>query len=470
MAGSAEGPPSSGPAPAAIKPGSAEPIGLTDSATREILHALDRRQDTRVEALVNKLHVADQADLLEMVGPENRRILVDVLRPAFNPEVLPELDETVRDEVIDILSTAELAAAVTELESDDAVHLVEDLSEDDKKALLEAISETDREVVEEGLSYPESSAGRLMQRELVAVPASWHIGQIIDHLRSAADLPDEFYDIFVIDANRHPIGSVALSKAIRSQRAVIVQDIMNSELKLVPAEMDQEEVGYLFHQYDLVSAPVVDGNGRLVGVITVDDVVDVIEEEAEEDIMRLGGVSETDLHESLVTTTRRRFVWLLVNLGTAIIASVVIGLFDATIEQMVALAVLMPIVASMGGNAGTQTLTVAVRAIATKDLTATNALRVVNKEVLAGGVNGVLFAVLAGAVAYVWFGSLLLGLVIGAAMIFNMVVAALAGISIPLLLARVGIDPAIAAGVFLTTVTDVIGFFAFLGLAALVFL
>ncbi len=470
MAGSAEGPPSSGPASADIKPGSAEPIGLTDSATREILHALDRRQDTRVEALVNKLHVADQADLLEMVGPENRRVLVDVLRPVFNPEVLPELDETVRDEVIDILSTAELATAVSELESDDAVHVVEDLSEDDKQALLEAIPETDREVVEEGLSYPERSAGRLMQRELVAVPASWHIGQIIDHLRSAADLPDEFYDIIVIDANHRPIGSVALSKAIRSQRAVIVQDIMNSELKPVPAEMDQEEVGYLFHQYDLVSAPVVDGNGRLVGVITVDDVVDVIEEEAEEDIMRLGGVSETDLHESLVTTTRRRFVWLLVNLGTAIIASVVIGLFDATIEQMVALAVLMPIVASMGGNAGTQTLTVAVRAIATKDLTATNAMRVVNKEVLTGGVNGVLFAVLAGTVAYVWFGSLLLGLVIGAAMIFNMLVAALAGISIPLLLARVGIDPAIAAGVFLTTVTDVIGFFAFLGLAALVFL
>lgn len=384
--------------------------------------------------------------------------------------MLPELDEVVRDDIIDQLSPAELAAAVSELDSDDAVQLVEDLSEEDQRVLLAAIPATDRAAVEVGLAYPENSAGRLMQRELVAVPASWTVGRLIDHLRTASDLPDEFYDIYVIDSARAPLGCVALSRVARTQRPVIIRDIMGSDLKLVPAEMDQEEVGYLFHHYDLVSAPVVDAEGRLIGVITVDDVVDVIEEEAEEDILRLGGVSETDIHESLLSTTRRRFVWLLVNLGTAILASVVIGLFEATIEQMVALAVLMPIVASMGGNAGTQTLTVAVRGLATKDLSATNALRIVNKEVLVGCLNGVFFAILAGAVATLWFDDPVLGIIIGAAMVFNLIVAALAGICIPLCLARLGIDPAVAAGVFLTAVTDVIGFFAFLGLAAIVFM
>jgi magnesium transporter len=444
--------------------------GLTPALVRAILEALERGDLERVEALAVPLHAADKADLLESVAAEHRRSIVDALRPDFDPEILAELEETVRDEIIDYLSTDELAAAVSELDTDDAVYLLEDLDEDEKQEILAAMPVEDRVAVEEGLTFPEHSAGRMMQRELVAVPAYWTIGQTIDYLRSNDDLPDEFYDLFVVDPRHVPVGYVSLSRAMRTRRPVLVRDIMNTDLKIVPADMDQEEVGYLFHQYGLVSAPVVDASNRLIGVITVDDVVEVIDEEAEEDIMRLGGVSETDLHEPAWKTTRHRFAWLLVNLATAILASMVIALFDATIEQMVALAILMPIVASMGGNAGTQTLTVTVRAIATKDLTAANALRHVGKEGMVGLLNGILFAVVTGVVAAVWFDDPLLGAVIGAAMVVNMVVAAFAGILVPMGISRLGIDPAIAASVFVTTMTDVVGFFAFLGLAALILL
>lgn len=447
---------------------SADLYGLTPDLIVAIEAALDARDLDQVEALVVPLHAADMADLLEMVNSGERRLIVDVLRPEVDPDILVELDETTRNEILDILSTDELAAAVTELDSDDAMYLVEDLDEDDKRELLAAVPDEERAELEAGLGYPENSAGRLMQRELVAVHAYWTVGRVIDHLRSADDLPDEFYDIFVVDARRQPVGYVPLSRAMRSKRPVLVRDIMETDIKVVQAEMDQEDVAYAFQQYDLVSAPVVDEGGALIGVITVDDVVEVIEEEAEEDVLRLGGVIETDIHELAWTTGRRRFTWLLVNLVTAVAASAVIGLFDATIEQMVALAVLMPIVASMGGNAGTQTLTVTVRALATKDVSAANAARLVGKEGVVGLANGVVFALITGTVVLLWFGDVRLAAVIGGAMVVNMVVAGLAGILIPLGLDRLGIDPAIAATVFLTTVTDVVGFFIFLGLAAVV--
>jgi magnesium transporter len=309
-----------------------------------------------------------------------------------------------------------------------------------------------------------------MQRDFIAVAEYWTVGQTIDYMRESDDLPDEFYEIFVVDPAFRPVGTVPLNRAMRTKRPVMVRQIMNTEQKLIPVDMDQEEVAYMFSQYDLLSAAVVDDNGRLVGMITADDVMEVIEEEAEEDIMRLAGVGEVDLYDSVLNTTRTRFAWLLVNLGTAILASIVIALFDATIEQIVALAILMPIVASMGGNAGTQTLTVAVRSLAARELTPTNALRVVNKETLVGLVNGVLFAVLISIVAAVWFRDFALGGVLAAAMVINMVVAALSGILVPIGLDRVGIDPAVASSVFVTTITDVVGFFAFLGLAALILL
>ena len=472
MAGPGAAAPPQPPPDEALRPGtgSTDLYGLTPELTRAIQEALEADDLDRVEALVVPLHAADMADLLEIVTADERRLVVDALRPQFDPDILAELDETVRDEVVEQLSTNELAAAVAQLDTDDAVYLIEDLDEAEKQAILAAVPEADRVAVEEGLAFPENSAGRLMQRDLVAVPVYWTIGQTIDFLRSADDLPDEFYDIFVVDARHVPTGYVPLSRAMRTRRPVLVREIMEPDLRTIPADMDQEDVAYLFHQYGLVSAPVVDDSGRLIGVVTVDDVVGVIDEEAEEDIMRLGGVSETDLHEPAWRTTRRRFAWLLVNLGTAIVASTVIWQFDATIEQMVALAVLMPIVASMGGNAGTQTLTVTVRALATKDVTPANAMRLVGKEGAVGLANGVLFAVITGAVAVAWFGDPVLGGVIALAMVVNMVVAGFAGILIPLGLDRIGVDPAVAATVLLTTITDVVGFFGFLGLAALLLL
>jgi magnesium transporter len=442
-------------APAEAAP-AREPFDLTPEFVRSVVTAISEQDEPRVRDLLAPLHHADVADLLERLSAEERALLVDILRPHIDPEVLSELDETVRDGVIEQLGTKEVAAAITELDSDDAVGLIEDLDEAVQQEVLQAVPERDRVILETGLAYPEDSAGRLMQRELVAVPTYWTVGEIIDYLRSAEDLPDDFYDLFIVDPKHRPIGKIPLSRVLRTKRPAAVGDIMLRELITVPVTMDQEEVAFLFRHRDLVSAPVVGEDGRLVGVITVDDVVDVIDEEAEEDIMHLGGVSADDLYRAALATTRSRFSWLLVNLGTAVLASIVIFQFEDTIEKLVALAVLMPIVASMGGNAGTQTLTVAVRALAMKELTPTNAYRVVGKEVLVGSFNGILFAILSGVVAWLWFDSPAIGLVIAAAIT-----------AIPIGLARTGIDPAVASGVFLTTVTDVIGFFAFLGLAAL---
>ena len=447
-----------------------ETYGLTDEIERSVVEALEAEDKSRIRTLVESLHAADLADLVEHLTGDRRKTLLETLRPTLNAEVLARLDETVREEVVEYLGPEEVAAAVVELESDDAVEVIQELDREEQQEVLDAVPPEERAILEKGLTYPEKSAGRMMQREMVVVPSYWNVGETIDFMREADSLPQDFYDIFLVDPSHKPLGKIALSRLIRANRPVMVSDIMYQEPKTVPASMDQEEIGHLFRQYDLVSAPVVDEGGRLVGVITVDDVVDVIDEEAEEDIMKLGGVKETDIYDAAINTTRSRFSWLFVNLFTAIIASTVIAFFDAEIDKIVALAILMPIVASMGGNAGTQTLTVAVRALAVKELTMTNAWQVIRKETLVGGFNGTLFALLAGGVAWFWFGDPLLGGVLALAMIVNLVVAGIAGAMIPIGLARSGVDPAVASGVFLTTVTDVVGFSSFLGLAALLLL
>jgi len=448
---------------------------LEPDLEEQIVEAIESGEADRVRDLTEPLHHTDVADLLERLSDDDRAKLVDIIRPEFEAEILIDLDDTVRDDVVDLLGIEEVAAAVVELQSDDAVQVMEDLDEADQQQVLEAIPDDERVLIEEGLAYPDDSAGRLMQREVVRVPTFWTIGECIDFLRRNADqevssLPERFYNLFVVDPKHRPVGTVALDTLLRTRRPVPLTDIMDPEMKLVPVTADQEDVAFLFRQRDLASAPVVDETGRLVGAITIDDIVDVIDEEYEEDLLHMGGVAEDDLYDAAIDTTRARFSWLVVNLITAIVASIVIGLFDATIDQIVALAILMPIVASMGGNAGTQTLTVVVRALAMKELTTTNAARLLGKELMVGVFNGVIFAVLAGGVAWAWFGSPILGGVIGLAMVVNMIVAGLAGTAIPLALDRLGVDPAIASSVFLTTVTDVVGFFVFLGLAAIVLL
>lgn len=443
---------------------------LNSAFIQSVIDAVKRADKTAVLELVRPLHAADMGDLLGLLRGKQRRKLLDLLGPQLDPEVLPELDERLRDRVVAAMSSEALAAAVEALETDDSVYLLENLSEARKAEVLNLLPRIERAPVEKGLSYPEDTAGRLMRSELVAVPHYWTVGHTIDYMRSVDDLPDEFYEIFIVDPSFHLVGTVSLSRVARTRRDIPMSEIMEREQTVISVLMDQEEVAYLFNQYGLISAAVVDEDERLVGVITVDDVVDVIEEEAEEDLLRLGGVGETDLADSVVVTTRRRFPWLLVNLITAILASLVIAQFEAAIEEIVALAVLMPIVASMGGNAGTQTLTVAVRAIATKEMNATNAIRIVLREVFVAGYNGVLFALIMGAIGGYWFKSMAIGLVLAAAMLINLLAAGIAGVLAPLTLERLKIDPAMASGVMVTTVTDVVGFFAFLGLATLLLL
>ena len=441
-------------------------LGLNPDVIRDAIIALDSDDGAAILEIVEPLHPAEIADLIEMLRGPMRTQLVELLRPKFDPEILSELDETVRDEVAEQLGTEIIAKAIAALDSDDALNLISTLEETKQRRVLHAISFALRSMLEEGLAFPEESAGRLMQREFVAVPAFWTVGEVIDFLRESDDLPDDFYDVFVVDPRHRLIGYVALNRILRAKRPVKIRDIMIDEFVSVPVQMDQEEVAYVFAQQDLVSAPVVDQSERLIGVITIDDIVDVIHQEAEEDLMRLGGVQEDDLYAAVLDTGKARFMWLFVNLITAVLASVVIGLFQGTIEQVVMLAVLMPIAASMGGNAGTQTLTVAVRALAMKELTTTNAFRVLSKEVLVGTFNGLLFAVIIGVIASIWSGSIAIGAVMAAAMVITMIIAGLAGAAIPLGLSRTRFDPAIASGVFLTTITDVVAFLAFLGLGA----
>ena len=418
---------------------------------------------------VGNLHISELGDVLEAILPEQRVALVNLLGDDFDLAALTEVDEAIRLEIVDQMPNEAIAAALTDLDSDDAVYILEDLDQEDREEILAQLPFTERVRLRRALDYPESSAGRRMRSEFVAVPPFWSVGQCIDYMREEQDLPESFTEIFVIDPTFKLMGVVDLDKILRTKRAVKVEDIMRETNHPIPAEMDQEEAAQLFEQYDLLSAAVVDENGRLVGVLTIDDVVDVIHEEADEDIKRLAGVGDEELSDNVISTVRSRFLWLFINLGTAFLSSTVIGLFDATIEQMVALAVLMPIVASMGGNAGTQTMTVTVRALATRELDIYNAGRIVRRELGVGSTNGLIFACLLGTVVTIIFHDWHLGVVIAIALFVNFMMAALAGNLVPMLLNRFGVDPAVASSVFVTMMTDLTGFFGFLGLATLWF-
>lgn len=441
---------------------------LSDDEIRTALDALRAEDSDTVHALLDPLSPADTADLLSKVADDDRQEIVKMYADTIQPEVFTEMDDEVSRATLENLSAEDVANIIAELESDDAIELIENLDEVFQKEIIRKLSAKTRLAVEEGLSFPEESAGRLMQREVVAVPQFWTVGKTIDYLRAASsDLPEEFFDIFVIDPSYHVRGHIPLNRLVRGKRSDKIEEMSLEETQTIPATMDQEEVAHLFRRDNLMSAPVTDEEGRLLGVITIDDVIDVIDEEAQEDILKLAGVEHGDLYRAVLSTTGKRFRWLFVNLLTAIAASIVISFFDATIEEIVALAVLMPIVASMGGNAGTQALTVAVRALATKELSGANTARIIWKETLVGSLNGLAFALISGFVAAFWFTNLMLGAVIATAMIINLVVAGAFGAAIPIVLERTGSDPAVASTVFLTTITDIVGFFAFLGLAAL---
>lgn len=431
----------------------------------DVSDAVERDDRAFLQQNVVRLHDSELGDLLESLPPQERLALVRLLGDDFDMTALTQVDEAIRMEIVDQMPNDQIAAGIGELDSDDAVYILEDLDQEDRDEILSQLPFTERVRLRRALDYPESSAGRRMQTEFVAVPPFWTVGQTIDYMRDEEGLPESFSQIFVIDPTFKLLGSVDLDRILRTKRKTKVESIMRESSHPIPAEMDQEEAAQLFEQYDLLSAAVVDENDRLVGVLTIDDVVDVINEEADEDIKRLGGVGDEELSDNIISTVRSRFVWLAVNLITAILASSIIDVFDGAIEKMVALAVLMPIVASMGGNAGTQTMTVTVRALATGDLDIYNAFRVIRREAGVGLLNGVLFAVIMGAIATFWFHDFQLGIVIAAAMIINLVAAALGGILLPLVLHRFGADPAIASSAFVTTVTDCTGYFAFLGLA-----
>ena len=445
--------------------------GERGAPSADLVHAVNEAMlagdASAVRRLAGDLKAPDLADLIALLEPEQRVALVQAFGTSFNSEVLSELDPAVRDQLAEALPNDVLARAVQDLETDDAAYVIEGLEPGDKAEVLAQLPASDRAAVERNLEYPEETAGRLMRAEFVAVAPFWTVGQVIDHMREAADLPDTFAEIYVVDPAYRVLGTVELSRLLRTKRHVGIEEIMSRDRHLVLATEDQEEVARQFERYDLMSAPVVDENRRLVGVVTVDDVVEVIEEEAEEDMKRLGGVGDESLTDSVLSTARGRIAWLLVNLCTALVSASVIKQFGASIEQMVALAVLMPIVASIGGNAGTQTMTVTVRALATRELGSVNTPRVITREVLVGLLNGMLLATLMALVALAWFGSGKLGLVIAAAIMFNLLVAALAGILVPLTLSRFKLDPAVSSGVFVTMMTDVVGFLAFLGLATL---
>nr|BAT26989.1 Mg/Co/Ni transporter [Aurantimonas coralicida] len=441
--------------------------GFVDGAFLERIEAaIDGENPAYLREEVGRLHESELGDLLEALDNDARQSLVRLMGDEFDYTALTEVDEAIRLSIVDAMPNAQVAEALRELDSDDAVYILEDLDEEDRKEILDRLPFRERIRLRRSLEYPEESAGRRMQTEFVAVPPFWTVGQTIDYMRDEEELPESFAQIFVIDPSFKLQGAVDLDRILRAKRPEKIEDIMHETRHAIPAEMDQEEAAQIIEQYDLLSAAVVDENERLVGILTIDDVIDILQQEADEDIKRLGGVGDEEISDTVLTAARSRFSWLLINLATAILASCVIGLFDATIEQMVALAILMPIVASMGGNAGTQTMTVAVRALAARDIDLYNAGRIIRREALVGLLNGVLFALIIGLVAAVWFESAGLGGVIAVAMVVNMMAAALAGILIPLILDRFGADPAIASGTFVTTVTDVVGFFAFLGLAA----
>ncbi len=449
----------------------AEPLRDEDGAisaafVERVSHAIDAADKAKLRDLVGDLHEADLGAVLEAIEPEQRPRLIELLGIDFDFTALTEVDDAVREDILEELPPQAVAEGVRELNSDDAVAILGDLSKEEQAEILEQLPALERVALARSLEYPEDSAGRRMQSEYIAVPPAWTVGQAIDYMRETVELPERFYELYVVDEDGHFLGASPLDRLLRSKRPVPITELMEEERRRVYADEDKEEVARLFQRYDLVAAPVVDADDRLVGVITFDDVADVIEEEAEEDIKALGGVThDEELSDTVWTIARGRFNWLLVNLGTAFIASLVLGLFVEELQKMVALAVLAPIVASQGGNASTQTMTVAVRALATRDLSDANAWRVINRELMVGVINGVAFAVITGIAAYIWFKVPGLGFVIGLAMICNLVAAALGGILIPLALNRLRFDPAVASSPFVTTVTDVVGFFSFLSIA-----
>ncbi len=440
---------------------------VTPELVRRVEAALAEERAEEVRALLSDLSATGQASILEQVGEDERDKLVGILKRDLDPKALTELDEEVLEDVLEQLDSKEIAAAARELEADDAATILEDLPEAERQEVLAELSAQDRAEIEQALAFREDTAGRLMQRSLVKVPDGWTVGQVIDYCREATDLPDDVYDIFVVDSDGRLRGSVPLGRMLRTKRPIGILDIADPDIPSVPVTADQAEVAHLFRDQNLVSCPVVDDENRLLGVIMVDDVVDVIDEEAEEDMLKMGGVGTDDMHAPPVRTVRLRAPWLLVNVATALVASFVIAQFEGTIEKIVVLAALMPIVASMGGNAGIQTVTVTVRALAMGELTAANALRFIAKEAAVGSMNGLMFAFLLAAGVVMLFGDWRLGGVIAAAMICNLFAAALAGSLIPLGLQKFGVDPAVSSTVFLTMVTDVIGFLTFLGLATI---
>jgi magnesium transporter len=454
---------------------SAPPLRTKDGSirvafVRQVVRAIASSDIDALRGLVGGLHEADLGAVIEALEPPNRPRLVELLGIDFDFAALTEVDDAVREEILDELAPRTVAEGVRDIESDDAVAILEDLPKHEQTEILDQLPPPERVALARRLDYPEESAGRHMQTEFIAVPPSWNVGQAIDYMRETADLPEHFYKLYITDDDRHFLGAVPLDRLLRSKRPVPISDLMEPEGHRARADEDQEEVARLFQRYDLVSAPVVDADDRLVGVITFDDVADVIEEEAEEDIKALGGVTrDEELSDTVWTIARGRFNWLLINLGTAFVASSVLGLFEGQLQKMVALAVLAPIVASQGGNATTQTMTVAVRALATQDLSDANAKRVILRELLVGLLNGLAFAVITGIAAYVWFRVPALGVVIGMAMVCNLIAAGLGGILIPLALNRLKFDPAVASSPFVTTVTDVVGFFSFLSIATLWF-
>ena len=441
---------------------------LDEALVSRILASVEAADTGRLTGLLEPLHAADIADLLEQIGAAERRELLRLWGREIDGEILSEIDESIREEVIEAMPRAVLAEAVRELETDDVVDILEDLEEAEHEFILDALEDADRVAVEQAMGYKEGSAGRLMQRETVVAPQHWSVGEAIDFLRTAEWLPEQFYHVILVDPRLHPVAYVTLGKLLSSRREVLLRAITEDSFRTIPAAQDEADVAYAFNQYHLISAPVVDGDGRLVGVITIDDAIAVLDDEHEEDMLLLAGVGESNLSDGVFETVKRRFPWLFVNLIAANLAALVIAQFAGTISAMVALAAVMPIVASMGGNAGTQSLTVAVRALATKDLTSSNAGRVVRREALVGLCNGLGLAIAMGLVGLFVYGSGALGLVIGAAMMVNLLVAALAGVLVPLTLNRFDLDPALASGTFVTTMTDLTGFFVFLGLATLV--
>ena len=436
-----------------------------------ISRAIDEGDGAALDALLEPVHAADIADLIEHLTPARRRAFLDLYHGEIDGDILSEIDESIREEVVEQLPREVLAEAVREMDSDDVVDLIEDMEEPEQQAILAALDESDRAAVERSLTWPEYSAGRLMQSEVVTAPEHWTVGETIDFLRAEEWLPDQFYHVILVDPRRHPSGYVTLGRLLATRRHVPLREITEDSFRTISARQDEGDVAHAFNKYHLISAPVVDDDDRLVGVITIDDAMSVLDEEHEEDILRLAGVGEDSaISDTVVETARQRVPWLAANILTALVSASVIAMFEDAIARLVALAVLMPIVASMGGNAGTQTLTVAVRALATRSLTRANAWRVIRRELAVGVMNGALFGVALGIVTWIWFRDVELSLVIAAAMLVNLFVAALGGILIPLGLEKAGADPALASGTFVTTVTDVVGFFTFLGLASVVLL